>query len=105
MQYLCHHPGWLPCDLTKFIRLRNRCCGPFRVSDPMNQDLSSLSIEELQKMYADADARLVESLLLGANWEDLRRERLEVTCIAKEIHSRKYPLGNTPADTPFRLDY
>ena len=71
----------------------------------MTHDLSSLTLEQLQHLYVDANSHLMESLLKGANWEDLREDRIKVTCIAREIHHRKYPLGKTPAETPFRFDY
>jgi hypothetical protein len=71
----------------------------------MMQDLSSLSIEALQQLYAVEQARLADSLINGAEWEELRTQRIVVTCIAKEIHHRKFPIKTTPADTPFRFNY
>jgi hypothetical protein len=71
----------------------------------MTQDLSALSLESLQQLYAEEDARLASSLLKGASWEELRELRIVVTCLAKEIHHRKFPIKSTPADTPFRFNY
>jgi hypothetical protein len=71
----------------------------------MTHDFSSLTLEQLQLLYADANSHLMESLLKGAEWEEVREERIKVTCIAREIHHRKYPLGKTPAETAFRFDY
>lgn len=73
--------------------------------NPMTQDLSLFTLEQLQQLYADANAHLMDSLLMGADWEELREERIRVTCIAREIHHRKYPLGETPAESPIRYNY
>ena len=68
----------------------------------MKIDYSALPLEQLERMYQDADAKLRQALLNGASWEEAKAQRDVVTEIAVQLHKRKYPLTGTPADTPFR---
>ena len=71
----------------------------------MTRDLTTLSLEQLQALYAETNAQLMEALLMGAVWEELREESIRLTVLAREIHHRKYPFGQGPAETPFRINY
>ena len=73
--------------------------------NPMTKDISLLTLEQLQLLYAEVNTSLVESLLNGADWEELREERIKLTCIAREIHHRKYPLRQSPSNNSFLFNY
>jgi hypothetical protein len=71
----------------------------------MSKDISSLTLEQLQLLYSEVNSSLLESLLNGADWEEVRDERIKLTCIAREIHHRKYPLRQEPSNNSFLFNY
>ena len=69
----------------------------------MEIDLSTLSLEELSRMYQKADREMKAALLGGADWMEVQDKRALVTELSIQIHKRSYPSGaGSPADTALR---
>ena len=71
----------------------------------MEIDLSTFSLEELNKMHERADHELQAALLNGADWMEVQDKRRLVTELSIQLHKSKHSNGaGSPADTPFRIE-
>ena len=55
----------------------------------MENDLTSLNLQELSELYEKANEELRQSLINGQSWKEVKAKRDVVTDIAKELHRKK----------------
>lgn len=55
----------------------------------MENDLTSLNLQELSELYEKANEELRQSLINGQSWKEVKAKRDVVTDIAKELYRKK----------------
>ena len=70
----------------------------------MDINFNYCSTEEIANLLSLANKDLQQSLINGADWEELKEKRFVVTELAIALHKRQKPedFGETPAEVAYR---